>query len=121
MDGFAADDGHNALLPEYAFPSFPFWEIDFDKFTVWAFPPEDTIGAVLKFLQLRRRQKLISRVVLCVPERRTAPWFWQLQHLFRIARFVSQSDVFRERSPYGVWRRAPRTREPWLILSTFKV
>ena len=119
LDGMAADDGHNSQLPNFACPSFPLWEVDFEAHTIWVFPPEDLIGAVLRFLHNRRRKKLVTRVILCLPERRSASWFWLLQYFRRVSRFVAGSDLFRERALHGNWCRLPPTKEPWLILASY--
>ena len=119
LDGMAAEDGHNSQLPNYACPSFPFWEVDFSVHTVWVFPPDDLINAVLKFIITRRRQQRVMRVVALVPERKSAPWFWMLQHFSRVCRFVAGSDLFRERAQNGIWRKLPAAKEAWVVVASF--
>ena len=114
-----ADDGHNAQMDRFVGPSDSFFEMDFDSEVIWCFPPEDLIGATLKFLSLRQRAKLTVRVVLCLPERSTAPWFFHLAKHRRVMRFVRGSDLFRERSVDGLWKKLPPVREPWVIVASW--
>ena len=118
LDGMAADDGHNKQLPRYCCPSFPIFEADFESEVLWIFPPDELISPVLRFLHHRRRARKAVRVVLLLPERPRAPWFFLVQHYKRIARYVYGSDLFRECDDSGVWRKLPRTREPWMVLSS---
>ena len=119
IDGMCADDGHNAQLERYVGPSDSVFELDFDTEVIWCFPPEDLIGATLKFLSLRRRAKLPVHVVLCVPERTSAPWFFHLASYRRVMRFVRGSDLFRERTMDGLWKKLPPVREPWVIVASW--
>ena len=117
MDGVSCDDGSNAQLVKFVGPSESFFEIDFSRDVVWAFPPDELIGPMLKFLDTRMRAKAVVNVVILVPERVKAPWFYFLAKYKRAFRFVRNSDLFRKRSSLGLWKKLPPAREPWLVLS----
>ena len=85
----------------------------------WVFPLDELIGPLLKFLQLRHRAQKTTRVVLMLPERPSAPWFFLLARYKRVARFVSGSDLFRELTPEGRWVKLGAVREPWVVLASF--
>ena len=119
IDGFVADDGHNSQLARYRCPSESFFEAELEEEQAWLFPPEELLGPLLKFLQLRRRARKLTRVVLLVPERPSASWFFMLAQYRRVSRFVVGSDLFRETTPDGRWVKLPPVREPWVVLSSF--
>ena len=119
LDGFVADDGHNTQLARYRCPSESFFEAELVGEQAWIFPPDELIGPVLKFLQLRHRARKHTRVVLLLPERPSAPWFFLLARYKRVARYVVGSDLFREVTPEGRWVKLPTVREPWVVLSSF--
>ena len=80
IDGFAADDGHNAQLPTYWSDSNSFFE-NFDGIEpVWAFPPMDLIQTLMQFLDDRRRAQGSLNIALLLPEHTNAPWFGYCQH-----------------------------------------
>ena len=118
LDGMAADDGHNAQLAQYRCPSEPLFEANFEVECIWIFPPDDLIATVLTFLNAQRRALVNLRVVLCLPERPTAPWFHMVKHYVRAFRYVIGSDLFRERGHTGVWKKLPPIREPYLVLAS---
>ena len=118
MDGRASDDGRNSQLERYRCPSDSVFEVDFTNEVVWLFPPDELIAPVLKFLQALRRQDKPHQVVLCVPERPSAGWFYHLKQYARVFRFVRGSDLFREQAPTGLWKQLPPVREAWLIVAS---
>ena len=118
VDGMVADDGHNSHMPRFCSPSMPFFEADLSADTFWLFPPNELIGPVLKFLQVRHRARQPAKVVLLVPERSSAPWFFMLARYRRAFRFVVGTDLFREQLPDGGWRKLPAVKEPWLVVAS---
>ena len=61
---------------------------------------------------------LLTKVVLLLPERSSASWFWYLEDYKRLARYVPGSDLFREHLPDGKWKKLPPVREPWVVLTS---
>ena len=118
VDGMSSDDGHNAQLPDFRCPSNSVFEMDFSAATVWLFPPDELIGPLLSFLDKRRRQRLDSRVVLCLPERASAGWFYHLKFYKRVMRFVIGTDMFRELAANGLWKKLMPVREPWVVVAS---
>ena len=117
LDGMAADDGHNSQLPKFCCPSWPFFAAELEQEVVWLFPTNELIGPVLKFLQLRHRARQLVRVVMLLPERPNASWFFMLSRYRRVFRYVAGSDLFREQQPEGAWRKLPAVREPWIVVA----
>ena len=116
VDGFAADDGHNALLPVYHCPSNSWFEACEPELLTWLFPPEDMIGLTLDFLDAQRRVQRQFNVVLLLPEHRHAPWFRHLVHYKRLQRFRGQSDLFRSLAPNGEWSKVASGADPWVVV-----
>ena len=119
LDGFAADDGHNAQLQRYRCPSDSFFGSELDDEQAWLFPADELVGPLLRFLQVRRRARKTTRVVLLVPEGPSAPWFFMLAMYKRVSRFVIGSDLFRESTPDGRWSKMHPVRDPWVVVSSF--
>lgn len=121
LDGIADDFGYNAQCVRFRSPSDSFFEADVQGERIWLFPPDDLIYTLLRVLRAKSRARESVAVVLCLPERVNAPWFWMLVQYVRIARYVSGSDLFRERCLDGRWERLPRTKEPWIIVGSMSV
>ena len=119
VDGMSHDDGHNALLPRFRSPSESVFEADFDKECIWMFPPRELVGPTLHFIMARRRMKHRAHVALLVPDLAKAPWFHQLRHFRRVARYCPGSDLFRERDQSGNWRKLPATKEADVVVASF--
>ena len=121
LDGMADEFGSNSHCEDYRHPSEPLFEAQLDDHKTWICPPSDMVYLVLKFLRERLQRNRALDVVLLLPERPQAPWFWMLRDYHRVARFVSGSDLFRE----IVWRcdswhvhKMPKVREPWIVLAS---
>ena len=115
MDGMVADDGHNALLPNYCCPSDPFFEATLGSQRVWLFPPLDMIGIVLKFVLNQARIDHSFSCCVLVPERTSAYWYRYVSEFRRIERFATGSDLFRLHNGSD-FCRAPKVGEPWIVL-----
>ena len=116
IDGFVADDGHNALLERYWTESRSFVENHDGRELVWVFPPTDIILPLLQFLDDKRREQEKLNVLVLLPELPSTPWFRYCQHYKRVARFRAGSDLFRE-FKQGAWGKAPPTKYPWMLLA----
>ena len=115
-DGFAADDGHNALLADYCSPSHSWFEHFEPQVLTWLFPPLDMVGLVLDFLDAQRRMQIKFDVIILLPERTRAPWFRHLAHYKRLARYRAHSDLFRALSPQGEWAKVAPGNDPWVVV-----
>ena len=115
IDGFAADDGHNAQLPQYWTDSNSFFENFDGNKLVWAFPPLDLIQTLMQYLHDRRRAQCSLNIAVLLPEHTSAPWFRYCQHYKRVVRYRKGSDLFREFN-VGVWGKAPPTKSAWMVI-----
>ena len=116
VDGFACDDGSNALCEPFPSPSaccFEHWRPDA---TYWCFPPKDMIQMLLKFLDDKMRAQLTFRVLLLLPEQTSAPWFRFLRRYRRIVRYRAGSDLFRFLNDVGAWRKCPTTKSAYIVV-----
>ena len=116
VDAFAADDGHNALLPSYCTPSESFFEMCSTETVYWCFPPVDLLAGLLGFLEEKRKSKSLPKVFILLPEQSIAPWFRFLRFYKRVASFRKGSDLFRARSDVGVWTKCRPTTDTWCII-----
>ena len=94
LDGMAADNGHNAMVPTFCSPSNPLFEEKLENHFVWVFPPLELIGITLKFLIAMKREGITFSCCCLVPERANAPWYRYLKHFQPVKRFNPGSDFF---------------------------
>ena len=118
IDGMADDDGNNAQCTRYFSPSFSFFEQPPTDELVWLFPPDDVLPLLLKFLDTKRKENVLYRAVLLVPETSEAPWFHYLQYYHRLARYRRGSDLFRELNAEGEWVKLRACASPYIVLRT---
>ena len=116
VDGFANDDGSNALCEQYHSPSSCFFENWRPEFTTRCFPPRDMVHMLLKFLDEKMRARVLFKVLILLPEQTTAPWFRHLQKYQRVARFRAGSDLFRQLDDSGAWQKCPATKSAYTVL-----
>ena len=114
----ADDEGNNAQCARFFSPSESFFDQPSSDALVWLFPPDDVLPLLLKFLDVKRREKIVYNAVLLLPELPDAPWFHLLQHYQRLARYRKGSDLFRELSSDGSWSRLRACASPYLVLRT---
>ena len=117
IDGFAADDGHNAQLDQYWSESNSFFEHHDGRDLVWVFPPTDLIQPLMQYLDDKRRAKEVLNILLLVPKHTSAPWFRYCQFYKRVAWYRAGSDLFRE-FKNGAGGKAPPTKYPWMLLAS---
>ena len=118
VDGMADDDGNDAQCVRFYSPSLSFFEQPPTNDLVWLFPPDDVLPLLLKFLDAKRRDKVIYHAVLLVPELPETPWFHFLQFYQRLARYRKGSDLFRELNAEGAWSKLRASASPYLVLRT---
>ena len=115
VDGFVADDLHNALIPRRCTPSDSFEHLN-DDAVFWVFPPLDMIDMVLSAIDAKRRNKEPFHGVALLPEAPKAPWFRCLRHSTRLFRYRRGSDLFRAMSDLGAWIKCSPVAEAWVVV-----
>ena len=95
LDGMAADDGHNALLPSFCCPSMPFFEQVLSEEIVWLFPPAEMAVIVIKFVaNLHKAGKFKGAVLLAAGALKLCSKYLALAK--KVHSWPIGSDLFRE-------------------------
>ena len=115
IDGMAADDGHNKLVPTFGSPSNPLFELQLEGQNLWVFPPLELIGITLKFLIDHHKTGCNFSCCILVPDRTSAPWYRYLTKFKPVRVFQIGSDMFRSRVDES-FVKVPPVKERWRVM-----